>query len=331
MVWYGLDYSAGELTPAALACPYKIDFLIRYIGYPDRIKCISHYPGAYRRFVDAGVVVLLVAEGSTTDAAGGQAGGVAMAQRALADARSIGYPDTLPIFLCVDGWMATLGLSQATVLSYFRGAASMLGNRLGVYGFRDTLLLTKGAGLGRYRWLAGSAPTDPEIGSGLCHFYQYNGGFLSVGGISCDLNWSYLDVHALAGPTTGDPFMALTDAEQRELLGAVRNLNYQLVTGDGTPDKWGWLTWTGGSTSGGQRERLTLVDYLRRANVDAQAIIVKLDEVLSAVQLAGVDPDAVKAALTAALGGGMAITGQAVPMTGSISLPDEVVEHGVDG
>jgi Rv2525c-like, glycoside hydrolase-like domain len=327
VVQYGLDYSAGELSSWA-ATPYKIDFLIRYIGYPDKPKCITHYPGAYERFTSGGLVVLLVCEGTTHDAAGGFAAGQAMANRALSDARSIRYPEHLPIFFAADGWLANLGIPLQTAMAYFRGAASVLGNqRTGVYGFRDTLIAAQQRGIGGFRWLAGSAPTDAEIRSGLCHFYQYNNGFITVGGIQCDLNWSYIDVHSLVAPTPQeDPFMAaLTDGEQRELLGLARNLHYQLVTGDGPPDDWGWKTWNGGTN-----ERLTVVDFLRRTNVQAAEIIRRLDAILAAVRSAGVDPDLVRAALTAALGGGMHITGQAVPMAGTVSLPEEVVERGVD-
>ena len=133
---YGLDYSAGELTPAqAGSGAYTIDFLIRYIGYPANGKCISHYPGAYARHTAAGRTVLLVAEGSTHDAAGGFSGGVAMAQRALADARSIGYPDTLPIFLCADGWLssqATNALASVMWVVSFSAWASGINSGIGV-------------------------------------------------------------------------------------------------------------------------------------------------------------------------------------------------------
>jgi peptidoglycan hydrolase-like protein with peptidoglycan-binding domain len=100
-VTYGADYSAGELSPAELDQfgQYDIRFLIRYIGWPDNPKCISHYPGRYHALVSSGRMVLLVAELDGMDAAGGYDGGVAMARRALADARSIGYPDSLPGFV----------------------------------------------------------------------------------------------------------------------------------------------------------------------------------------------------------------------------------------
>ena len=98
-VVYGADYSARELSPSELDqfTQYDIRFLIRYIGWPDNPKCISHYPGAYQAHVQAGRTVLLAAEYNASDPAARFAGGVAMAQRALRDARSVGYPDDLPL------------------------------------------------------------------------------------------------------------------------------------------------------------------------------------------------------------------------------------------
>lgn len=71
--------------------------------------------------------------------------------------------------------------------------------------------------------------------------------------------------------------MALTDAEQAEVLATVRNLNYQLVTG---PDQthMGWPAFDGG-TPGNH----TVVDYLRLNDVAMRAVV---DEVKNAVQSA---------------------------------------------
>lgn len=318
MVQYGLDYSTGEPTPEQVgACRYPISFLIRYIGYPGNRKCISHYPGAYVKHVAAGRTVLLVAENTTRDAAGGFPAGVAMARTAFADAKTIGYPDSLPIFFCVDGWLPTLGFTAAQAMAFFTGAASVIGaGRVGVYGFRDTIKAAKAQGIGVYRWLAGSPPTDAEVASGLTHFYQYNGGFELVGGIQCDLNWAYVDVKAI-GATREDPFMSYTEAEQRELLAMVRTLHYQLVTGDGK-DRFGWQTWAGGTN-----ERLTVVDFLRRANVTQQSILTAITQLIAAVESAGVDPDLIRSALAQAFGGGLTITGKAVPMATPATLPME--------
>jgi Domain of unknown function (DUF1906)/Putative peptidoglycan binding domain len=193
-VIYGTDYSAGELSPAELDTftDYDVRFLMRYIGWPDNPKCISHYPGAYHRHVQVGRMVLLVAELDATDPAGGHDGGVAMAERALKDASSIGYPDRLPIFFCSDGWLADSGIPVATAMSYLDGAASVAGKeRTGAYGFRDFIQAAKDGGHAQWLWLCGLPPTDAEVANGLTHIYQWNGGTLHIHGLAADLDWAY--------------------------------------------------------------------------------------------------------------------------------------------
>jgi hypothetical protein len=193
-VTYGADYSAGELSPAELDrfTTYDLRFLLRYIGWPDNPKCISHYPGAYQKLADSGRVVLLVAEQGTTDPAGGHDAGVAMARRALDDAASVGYPDSLPIFFCADGWLALNGIPVDTAMSYLDGAASVLGkHRIGGYGFRDFIQAAKAGGHAEWLWLCGSAPDDGELAQGWPHLYQWNGGHIYPGGLEADLNWAY--------------------------------------------------------------------------------------------------------------------------------------------
>lgn len=193
-VTYGADYSAGELSPADLDrfTTYDLRFLLRYIGWPDNPKCISHYPGAYQKLAGSGRVVLLVAEQGTTDPAGGHDAGVAMARRALDDAASVGYPDSLPIFFCADGWLALNGIPVDTAMSYLDGAASVLGkHRIGAYGFRDFIQAAKAGGHAEWLWLCGSAPDDGELAQGWPHLYQWNGGHIYPGGLEADLNWAY--------------------------------------------------------------------------------------------------------------------------------------------
>jgi Domain of unknown function (DUF1906)/Putative peptidoglycan binding domain len=193
-VVYGADYSARELSPSELDrfTQYEIRFLIRYIGYPDNPKCISHYPGAYQAHVRAGRMVLLVAEQGTSDPAGGFAGGVAMARRALRDANSVGYPAALPIFFCADGWLSASNISVATAMAYLDGAASVVGRaRTGAYGFRDFIKAARAGGHARWLWLCGTSPTDAEVAQGWPHFYQWNNGTINPGGVSADLDWAY--------------------------------------------------------------------------------------------------------------------------------------------
>jgi Putative peptidoglycan binding domain/Rv2525c-like, glycoside hydrolase-like domain len=196
---YGTDYSARELTPAELDAykAYDIRFLIRYIGWPDNPKCISHYPGAYQAHVNAGRMVLLTAENATNDPAGGFAGGAAMARRALSDADSIGYSDTLPIFFCADGWLASNDITVEVAMSYLDGAASVIGKaRTGAYGFRDFIQAARQGGHAAWLWLCGTAPTDAEVAEGWPHFYQWNNGTIDPGGVTADLDWAYPGVLA---------------------------------------------------------------------------------------------------------------------------------------
>jgi hypothetical protein len=198
-VTYGADYSAGELSPAELDhyTMYDLRFLFRYIGWPDNPKCISHYPGAYRALAGSGRTVLLVIEEGKTDPAGGHEAGAAMAQRARDDAASVGYPDSLPIFFCADGWLSLDGIPVDTAMAYLDGAASVLGkNRVGAYGFRDFIQAAKAGGHAGWLWLCGSAPDDGELAQGWPHLYQWNGGHIYPGGLEADLNWAYPGVLA---------------------------------------------------------------------------------------------------------------------------------------
>ena len=193
-VTYGADYSAGELSPAELDrfTTYDLRFLFRYIGWPDNPKCISHYPGAYRALADSGRMVLLVVEEGKTDPAGGRDAGVTMAQRARDNAASVGYPDSLPIFFCSDGWLSLDGIPVDTAMAYLDGAASVLGkNRVGAYGFRDFIQAAKAGGHAEWLWLCGSAPDDGELAQGWPHLYQWNGAHIYPGGLEANLNWAY--------------------------------------------------------------------------------------------------------------------------------------------
>jgi len=201
---FGADYSARELSPSELDrfTEYDIRFLIRYIGWPDNSKCISHYPGAYQAHVRAGRIVLLAAENDINDPAGGFAGGAAMARRALGDANSVGYPASLPIFFCSDGWLADNHISVDTAMAYLDGAASVIGKaRTGAYGFRDFIQAAQAGQHARWLWLCGAKLTDAEVAAqGWPHIYQWNNGTISPGGMPADLDWAYPGVvDALSG------------------------------------------------------------------------------------------------------------------------------------
>ena len=206
MVWYGLDYSARELAPSELDGwhDYDVRFLLRYIGYPDNPKCVSHYPGAYAAHRAANRVVLLVHENDRDDVARGHDGGVADAQRAEADRRNIGAPDNAVIFFCADRW---LGIAPAipveTAMAYLDGAASVLGHdRVGAYGFRDFVAAAHAGGHASWFWLCGAAPTDDEVRALNLHVYQCNNEQESVNGLDGDLDWSYVSPDTIVGSGT---------------------------------------------------------------------------------------------------------------------------------
>jgi hypothetical protein len=206
-VVHGADYSAGELLPHEIDQhkDHDIRFLGRYIGFPDNPKCISHFPGAYQKHVRAGRMVLLFFENQTDDRAGGRDRGVANAHLALQDARTIGYPDHLPIFFSADAHLDAVGIPVANAMAYLDGAASVMGiNRTGAYGFREFIGPAREGGHARWFWLAGTEPTDREIRHGLTHFYQSNKGQIKIGGIEADLDLAYrgvLDLLRLPVPT----------------------------------------------------------------------------------------------------------------------------------
>lgn len=147
---YGCDYSAREFAPQELGHypGVKIEWLARYIGYPSNVKCISHYPGAYRAHRDAGRPVALYHQIGYRDFEGGAASGRAQAQVALADARSVGWDGETPIIACFDRRMPAFARGGVTyraiwldeVRDYVRGFTSVLGyDDAGFYGFEDTM------------------------------------------------------------------------------------------------------------------------------------------------------------------------------------------------
>lgn len=98
--------------------------------------------------------------------------------------------------------------------------------------------------------------------------------------------------------SAGGFVMSLTPAEQRELLNRVRNLDYQLTYGEGDGHgNWGWRTWPGGTG-----ETLTVVDYLRRNNVEVAALRAAVAGLSAALaDRAGVPADEIRQAVADAI------------------------------
>lgn len=146
---WGRDYSAREFTPQEFDRYQRenpgeppVQWLDRYIGYPRNPKCISHYPGMYRRHWETGRPVSLFHQIGYTDMEGGFNGGRAHAHVAMADAKNVGWDGESHITACMDRFYAKPGLrtlTAADLREYMRGFRSVLGDRAGFYGFFDSM------------------------------------------------------------------------------------------------------------------------------------------------------------------------------------------------
>lgn len=257
----GLDYSAARIPGKTIrAAGYQ--YAIRYVDDPKVFHSAKHIePAEYQDLRAAGVDVWLVYEVKTTDMLAGHDAGVAAARRARRGADWAGYPSGGLIFMACDMHLTAAQIPAA--IDYIDGATEVLGaHAIGVYGFSELINRCAQLGKGAAYWLAGSRP---QTGSA-AHIWQRNDGFTSVGGVACDINELFTP---LPGGQEEDD-MALSD-DDRKLLTEVRALTgaiFSQMAGEGSDlfvkgKEWtGWPTWKDGTS-----ERLTVVDFLRRANV----------------------------------------------------------------
>jgi hypothetical protein len=270
---YGADYSQGEFTPEQLDAyhasgGYDIRVLIRYIGYPSNPKCVSHYPGAYQRLVDSGRLVLLVHEIGHGDPGGGYQGGVRDATTALNDARGIGYPEELPIFMSADAWLASQGVSLSTAMAYLQGAASVLGvGRTGAYGFTDFVYPAQDRGLASWFWLAGA---ESGVRDGIQLYQVNNHPVIHPTTFDIDINKVYFDPNSIAA---GGFLMALEQWKQDRIFERILSMSEGVA---------------GQNYDGDQFAREKLERQQMQAKLDAltqqvQAMTTKLEAALSAV------------------------------------------------
>lgn len=163
------DYSAGRPTAAALKAA-GFGGVLRYIALGGTGKRIT--ADEYLDHVRAGMWVGLVAEQSTSDAWAGYAAGAANAKAALADARALGIPDSVPIAAAADAHAANQTQINGAV-EYARGFRDVLGlARTGFYGFQETVTAVRNAGHASWFWRCGSQPTTAE--KAWTHFWQRN-------------------------------------------------------------------------------------------------------------------------------------------------------------
>lgn len=124
----GLDFNTypdpGTSTITADGC----SFVSQYLAGPGHLTAASAAD-----FHSHGISVVANWEFDPSTPLNGYSGGVSDAQAALADANAAGFPASLPIYFSIDFNPTASQIS--TVISYFQGAASVLGlSRTGAYG-----------------------------------------------------------------------------------------------------------------------------------------------------------------------------------------------------
>jgi hypothetical protein len=204
------DYSGGRPSGAALRGA-GFGGAIRYVGLGGGASLPGKRITAaeYRDLTGAGVQVLLVCEGDTTDAWGGYAAGVANARIALADARALGIPDAVGIAAAADAHAANQAQITAAV-EYARGFQDVLGKtRTGFYGFQETVTAVRTAGVGSWYWRCGSQPSATE--KAWTHLWQRNQAptVRVVSGVTCDINEQYLPITSEEDDLTPDQSLKL--------------------------------------------------------------------------------------------------------------------------
>lgn len=180
-----LDYSAGRPGAAAIK---RAGFggAVRYIGFPDRVKCTTSAELA--DFTRNGLGMALVYEDHAEDWLGGFARGREAGRRARDHANRIGFPRDRPIYMAVDRDVVTGG-EFTTMVEYIRGASQTLGgiSVTGVYGEHDVCVRVRQAGVARWFWQTRAwSGTPPRLFPGR-HLFQ-RAGTIEVNGIGCDIN-----------------------------------------------------------------------------------------------------------------------------------------------
>lgn len=213
----GLDYSARRIPSSTIKAGGH-SFVMRYLWFPgQRVSYID--ASEYQSHKAAGLQVHLIYEQNTNDPAGGFSGGQAMARQAVQSAQAIGADPGTVIFMCADGWLQSHGISIDTAMAFLDGARPVIqaaGYRIGAYGFRDFAWTAGATDRAEVIWLCGQEPSQSEQDRNPVDFYQWNNGFVTVDGVTCDLNKQFTNI--------GGFLMALSDKQQAELYEWVRQL-----------------------------------------------------------------------------------------------------------
>lgn len=180
-----LDYSAGFPGAANIRAAGYIG-AVRYIGFPNRVKCTT--AGEFADFTNHGLGMALVYQDGTGDWLGGFPGGQAAGRRARDHANAIGFPGDRPIYMAIDRDIVT-GAQFNTVIEYLRGASTTVGGAelTGVYGEHDVTVRARVSGVAHWWWQCRAWSGTPVRLDPERHLYQHVG-TIYVGRIACDFN-----------------------------------------------------------------------------------------------------------------------------------------------
>ena len=180
----GVDYSTGP-PPAQAVVDAGLSFVCRYVSVPDAGKNISATELSDMDAQGVGVVLVFegVGAGRATRALAGRDAGWTDAVSARAQADSVGFPASRPIYFAVD-FDVTPG-QYATVDAYLQGVADVLGaGSVGVYGSHRYVMHAFDGGLVSYGWAADAWGGQLDDRA---HLVQRVGAF-SVAGVPCDVD-----------------------------------------------------------------------------------------------------------------------------------------------
>jgi hypothetical protein len=319
------DYATGR-PPASAIKAAGFGGVIRYIGLGGGAtlpyKRIT--AAEYQDHVQNGLQVLLVCEGSTTDAWAGYNAGRANAQIALDDAHALGIPDAVGIAAAADSHAANQAQIDAAV-QYARGFQDVLGKaRTGFYGFSETVNAVKNAGIGSWYWRCGSQPTSAD--QAWTNLWQRNDGTTTVAGTTVDINEQYQPITSQEDDLTPDQSQKL-DAIYNQLAGSITAGQYPgwpIDLGNGktiqvTPVDMLRALYT--AVLGYSQSRIVGPDGTQDTNLttlrdlvfdgakwefEDKTTLAALSDAVKAVSTGDIDVSALATALTAALGPEMA-------------------------
>lgn len=264
----GLDYAGGRPGGAAITRA-GYGFVCRYLtsggpGLPGKLLT----PEEYLDLQAHGVAVIPNHETTADRMLAGHRAGVADAKAAQTYLRSLGHPDTRPVFFSAD-WDANPG-QQPLIDDYLRGCAEVIGaDCVGVYGSFYVCRRCLDNGTARWAWqtLAWSGgQVEPRA-----HIVQRIG-TVTVGGVECDVNEARIvpdfgqhplphHHHRRSEMTALPPTDAPKDPNSDPASWPQRNYDVDFVPGQGWSCVIGAEEW-GGRTTDAARGFLRLASWI---------------------------------------------------------------------